>query len=87
MEPRGLAYLAHSANDSVRGTPGRPASTGPRRQAGGETGGPGPVYAVQSSAHTNVQVRLPEHSGMGSEGLLSAPGPREALCRRPVSWP
>lgn len=67
--------------------PGRPASTGPRRQAGGETGGPGQVYVVQSSAHTNVEVRLPEHSGVGGEGLLSAPGPREALCRRPVSWP
>lgn len=38
------------------------------------------MHAVQSSAHTNVEVCLPEQSGVGVEGLLSASGPREAPC-------
>lgn len=60
--------------------PGRPASAGPRRQVGGETGGPRQVYAVQSSAPANVDVSLCEPSRVEGEGLLSASRPREAPC-------
>lgn len=59
---------------------GCPASTGPRRQVGGETGGPRQVYAVQSLAPANVDVSLCEPSRVEGEGLLSASGPREAPC-------
>lgn len=80
IEPQGLAYLGHSVNDRVRGTPWPPRIPWPQEAGGWGDRRAQAVYAAQSSAPANVEVSLREQSGVRGEGLLSASGPREAPC-------